>query len=609
MLQHLLGRLVCLDPKSPSYKVFAGVLSRHRWLVAAVLGSSLLAAFSEGSTLGFIFLAISAISGEPLPDIPVVGDAIASLPQTQQVILFVASAILLQVFRSALTYGNIVVTEALIARIRTELSTQVFRQIFSFSYAHAAQYKIGDLTQYISSAGPAINKQLGALNNTILGTTVTATYILVLVKISPELSGAILLLVGGLFALQKRLIPLITSISRRAIQTTVAASKRIVENIQALRVVHTFGYQREAIDEIAKLQVQLRPLLEREAVYVKVIAPLNQTFTVLIAGSVLIAAYLLFRQNSNSVVSALFTYVAALNRLGTQVQNIARNYGSIAQNAGRLDRLNYILSESDKEFDRSGHRPFLGLKSGVRFEAVSLCYDGSDRDAVCDLTFEMPKGSVTALVGGSGAGKSSVVDLLIGLYEPTQGQILIDGVPAQDWRTADWRARLGVVGQDTFIFNCSILENIRYGSPQASEAEIVAAATDAQAHEFITALPDGYETTVGERGYRLSGGQRQRLALARAILRQPDVLILDEATSALDSQSERLIQDALDRFQENRTVLAIAHRLSTIVRADTILVMEAGKIVERGTHRELLALDSRYAAYWKLQSADSQLVV
>ena len=197
---------------------------------------------------------------------------------------------------------------------------------------------------------------------------------------------------------------------------------------------------------------------------------------------------------------------------------------------------------------------------------------------------------------------------MIGLYEPTQGRILIDGAPAQELQAADWRARLGVVSQDTFIFNRSILENICYGSPNASEEEAIAAAKDAQAHEFIMALPEGYNTTVGERGYRLSGGQRQRLALARAILRQPDVLILDEATSALDSHSERLIQEALERFQQERTVLAIAHRLSTIVRADCILVMDAGEIIERGTHQELLALGNRYATYWNLQANDNQLV-
>ncbi|NJL57022.1 ATP-binding cassette domain-containing protein, partial [bacterium] len=172
-----------------------------------------------------------------------------------------------------------------------------------------------------------------------------------------------------------------------------------------------------------------------------------------------------------------------------------------------------------------------------------------------------------------------------------------------------WRSQLGVVSQDTFIFNTTILDNIRYGLPDASEAQVIAAAKKAQAHDFINELPAGYETVVGERGYRLSGGQRQRVALARAILKQPEILLLDEATSALDSQSERLVQEALGQFQRDRTVLVIAHRLSTIVNADQILVLERGQLVEQGTHRELLVLGGRYATYWQLQSQGDALVV
>jgi len=165
------------------------------------------------------------------------------------------------------------------------------------------------------------------------------------------------------------------------------------------------------------------------------------------------------------------------------------------------------------------------------------------------------------------------------------------------------------VSQDTFIFNTTILDNIRYGLPEASEEQVIEAAKKAQAHDFITELPAGYETVVGERGYRLSGGQRQRVALARAILKQPEILILDEATSALDSQSERLVQEALGQFQRDRTVLVIAHRLSTIVNADQILVLERGQLVEQGTHRELLALGGHYAHYWRLQSQGQEVAV
>jgi ATP-binding cassette subfamily B protein/subfamily B ATP-binding cassette protein MsbA len=190
----------------------------------------------------------------------------------------------------------------------------------------------------------------------------------------------------------------------------------------------------------------------------------------------------------------------------------------------------------------------------------------------------------------------------VGLYEPTNGRILINGIDLQTLAIATWQQKLGVVSQDTFLLNNTIAANIAYGTPSADRAAIEAAAVAAQAAGFIAGLPDGYDTVIGERGYRLSGGQRQRLSLARALLREPQLLILDEATSALDSQSERLVQEAIERFERTHTVLVIAHRLSTIVNADLICVMDAGRIIERGRHAELMAQQGTYAHLWQQQS-------
>ena len=188
------------------------------------------------------------------------------------------------------------------------------------------------------------------------------------------------------------------------------------------------------------------------------------------------------------------------------------------------------------------------------------------------------------------------------MYEPTEGSILVDGLDLHSYSLESWRNQLGVVSQDTFIFNQSILENIRYGLPQATDADVREAARQAQAEVFIEAMPQAYDTIVGERGYKLSGGQRQRIALARAILKQPEILILDEATSALDSETEQLVQQALNQLGCDRTVLVVAHRLSTIVHADQILVLDGGQVVESGNHRDLLALGGKYARYWAMQS-------
>jgi ATP-binding cassette subfamily B protein/subfamily B ATP-binding cassette protein MsbA len=392
--------------------------------------------------------------------------------------------------------------------------------------------------------------------------------------------------------------------SKEITQAGVRINKEIIETIQALRLIHTFGRQRKAIAQVNQLLGEVVPLLQKQQLLTKVTQPINQSLTIGTVGILLILGFIILSSGEALVIPTLFTFIAALNRLSGQLGGFANVFNGFAGNSGKMERLNEILIDEDKEWTRFEGKVFKGLTDQIQFREVSLQYFSDQAPALQHLNFKMPRGSVTALVGGSGAGKSSIADLLTGLYEPSQGKILIDGVDLQQYSLVSWRERLGVVSQDTFVFNDAIMNNIRYGKPEATEGEVIAAAQAAQAHDFIKALPQGYETVVGERGYRLSGGQRQRLALARAILKQPEVLILDEATSALDSQSERLVQQALAMFQEDRTVLVVAHRLSTIVNADQILVLEQGEIVERGTHQELLSRGGHYAHYWHLQGKE-----
>ncbi len=280
-------------------------------------------------------------------------------------------------------------------------------------------------------------------------------------------------------------------------------------------------------------------------------------------------------------------------------------YREIKQGLIDIETMFALLHEPAEITDRPGAKPLRVTKGEIKFENVSFAYD-PERQILKDVSFEVPAGKMVAIVGPSGAGKSTISRILFRFYELTSGRVLIDGQDIRDVTQASLRAAIGMVPQDTVLFNDTILYNIRYGRPEANNAQVREAARLAQIHDFIMTLPQGYNSLVGERGLKLSGGEKQRVAIARTILKSPPVLMLDEATSALDSHTEKEIQDALERVARERTSLVIAHRLSTVVHADNIIVLDHGAIVEQGTHLELLARGGLYASLWARQREADQ---
>ncbi|HEX5666462.1 MAG TPA: ABC transporter ATP-binding protein/permease, partial [Hyphomicrobium sp.] len=275
-------------------------------------------------------------------------------------------------------------------------------------------------------------------------------------------------------------------------------------------------------------------------------------------------------------------------------------YREIKQGLVDLETMFSLLEEQAEVRDKPGAKPLVVSKGEIRFENVGFSYE-KDRRILRDVSFEVPAGKMVAIVGPSGAGKSTISRILFRFYDIQSGRVTIDGQDIRDVTQKSLRAAIGVVPQDTVLFNDTILYNIRYGRPDASDEDVVAAAKIAQIDEFVQTLPQGYKTMVGERGLKLSGGEKQRVAIARTLLKGPPILVLDEATSALDSHTEKEIQDALDRATKDRTTLVIAHRLSTIVHADNIVVLDKGELVEQGTHAELIAKGGLYASLWSRQ--------
>ena len=598
---------------SPAFLLIRQSAKRQWKLLAVTMGTGLLGSLSEGATLGVIFLAVGLMSGTS-------GESLVKLPILQRVpwleqwlqsfahwsapmlfMLLLMLAVGLQVLMSLCTYMNGVATGYFSARLNREVTDLLNHRILSITYACAGSYRVGDLLNYARTGGDTVMRQITLANNLLVTVLQLVVYLAILLAISPLLLIVAAFLAVSLWYVQSKLLPRMRSNAHKAQQVRVDLDVRITENIQGLRLLHSMGGLQEAVESFRELLIDNERLGRRSARLDNVISPFSALLPILAIAVIAVISVFTFTSRQSGVLPSLVTFVLALQRFNVRLGGLASLGNNYANSAAEVARLNSILDDGDKKFVRTGGLFVDTLKSGIELRRVALRYAADLPEALTGINLRIDRGSTVALVGPSGAGKSSIADLLVGLYDPTDGNVEIDGIDLRQLDLASWQEQLGVVSQDTFLFNASIANNIAYGSPRANQRDIEEAAAMAQADGFIEALPEGYNTPVGERGYRLSGGQRQRLSLARALLRNPELLILDEATSALDSQSERLVQEAIERFERNHTVLVIAHRLSTIVNADLICVMEQGRILERGNHQELLKRNGRYTSLWRQQ--------
>ena len=575
-------------------------------------------AATEGGTLGLVFLSVKVLSAPTNEPFnwgnyalfswwPALSTWLNGLPASALFLCLLGLAVLLQALQSFTKFLNGLSSSYFAARCRALVTSRIHSQILAMSFPCASGYRVGDLVDYANNGPEAIRVQIEQISGLIVSFLLSITYLVVLSSISPWLLVSVAFIGLLITLLQKQLLPRIKSGSKRLTDVQVNISSRITEDIQCLRLLHSSGQLDESDQKLHVGMGQLERELRRQGLRMAIVGPFS-TFLPILAIALLAAlSLLLLGGRSTGILPSLVTFVFALQKLNGRISMIAANLNNLAENNGRIQRLNSILSAAGKQFRSQGGEPFSELTKEIRFDSVCLQYSRELPAALSAISFTLPKGTMLALVGPSGSGKSSIADLLTGLYAPTTGQILIDSTPLDGIRLDSWQKRLGVVSQDTFMFNGSIESNIAFGCEGAIHSQIQSACRAAQADGFIESLPQGYKTLVGERGYRLSGGQRQRLSLARAILRNPELLILDEATSALDSQSERLVQEAIENFEENHTILVIAHRLSTIIRADQILVLSGGRVVQSGNHSNLVNQPGLYADLWAQQSHSHEL--
>jgi ATP-binding cassette subfamily B protein len=491
-------------------------------------------------------------------------------------------------------------------RVVADLRAAVFRHLTTLDPAFFDAARSGEIVSRLTADTTQVKSAFGvsisiALRNAFLFLGAIA----LMIWTSPKLSALVVL------AIPVIVIPLIVSgravrrRSRAAQDRLADASAYAAEAVGAVRTMQAFGMTRATA---ARFAAAAEEAVLAARISSRARALLTGTSIFLISASVVgvlwygaqdvLAGTMTAGRLSQFVLYAVF----AASSLG----QLSEVYGELSQAAGAAERLAEILATKPMITAPAQPRALPEPPRGtVAFEDVRFAYPTRESQAALEgLTFRMRAGERVALVGPSGAGKSTVLQLLLRFYDPQAGRILVDDVPVTEADPVALRARMALVPQEPTVFAASVLDNIRYGRPEASPEEVRRAARLASAEDFILALPQGYDTVIGERGVTLSGGQRQRIAIARAILKDAPILLLDEATSALDAESERAVQEALDRLMQGRTTLVIAHRLATIRSADRILVMEGGQIVEEGTHESLLARGGLYARLARLQFTD-----
>ena len=369
---------------------------------------------------------------------------------------------------------------------------------------------------------------------------------------------------------------------------------QLEETLGGLRIIKAFIAEDRMINRFTRCSNELRTATNKVAIRQALAHPVSEFLgTLLIVAVLWFGGALILNENSSINAPTFIFYMVILYSIINPLKEFAKAGYNIPKGLASMERVDKILKAVNPIKEVENPKPLKGLNDKIEFTDISFSYDGT-KEVLKHINLSVPKGSTVALVGQSGSGKSTLVDLLPRYHDVQQGDIVIDGTSIRDVSFKDLRSLIGNVNQEAILFNDSIFNNISFGVENATMEDVIEAAKIANAHDFIMEKPEGYDTNIGDRGGKLSGGQRQRISIARAILKNPPILILDEATSALDTESERLVQEALERLMKTRTTIAIAHRLSTIKNADEICVLHEGEIVERGNHEDLLALNGYY---------------
>jgi ATP-binding cassette, subfamily B, bacterial MsbA len=527
------------------------------------------------------------------------------VPADQRVLAMAGVIIGFIVLKNLAVYASNLASNALGRKLTSDLQEEGIKLLLDVDLDYFTQAKAGDL---MNRLGGEMNRASTTIST---GISLVITVITIFVFVGLLLWTSWQLTIAATFLLP--ISPLISQfliaksryLGKRITYINQDYSGRLIEIFAGIRLVKAAATEQQEFVHLKRLIRDRERLEFQSRMAALALAPLSEITSICVLFLLVLLGRVLFANQIDTFSTILLTYIVLLFRLLPFVAQLNGHRENIARSAASVDIVYDLMRSDNKHFMADGLTPYTNLCQGISFEQVGFRYPGSSNLVLREINLTIPKGTTLALVGSSGAGKTTLVDLLPRFYDPTQGSIKIDGIDLREFELKTLRRMMGIVSQDTFLFNDTIRNNIAYGCPHATNADIEDAVQRANAHEFIQRLPEGLDTMIGDRGVMLSGGQRQRIAIARALLRNPEILILDEATSALDTVSERLVQQALDDLSRERTTLVIAHRLSTVQKAHQIAVLDRGQVVELGTHEELLQKNGLYSRLHAMQFMDT----
>ncbi|MBP5634890.1 MAG: ABC transporter ATP-binding protein [Bacteroidales bacterium] len=512
--------------------------------------------------------------------------------------------VVMTVLKTACYFGAAAVMVPIRTGVVRDLRMKIYDKILALPLGFFSQEKKGDIIARMSGDVQEVENSItGSLDMLIKNPILIVGYFAALIWISWEMTLFVLVFAPLMLWVMGKIGRKLKAQSLEAQALWSDTMSQVEETLGGLRVVKAFLAEKLMSGRFGRITEAMRRKNTRVAVRQASAHPVSECLgTILIAVVLWFGGMLILGDNAPIDAPTFIFFLVILYSVIQPIKDLSKAAYNIPKGMASMERIDRILAAGNPIAEPAHPLPLDRFEDAIRFRGVSFSYEAGGKQVLSDIDLEIGKGKTVAIVGASGAGKTTLVDLIPRFYDVSAGAVTIDGKDIRAVAVSDLRSLMGNVNQDPILFNDTILNNIAFGAAGATRAQVEEAAKIANAHEFILEKEAGYDTNVGDRGVKLSGGQRQRISIARAILKNPPILILDEATAALDTESERLVQEALDRLMSSRTTIAIAHRLSTIRNADEIVVLDEGRIVERGRHEELLALGGHYRKLYDMQA-------